>query len=384
MLQTAPAPGLLTPVEAPGITASKSHLSLWKPSRNVPSSDFPKLQVGIDFLNFAGDLTDPSAIASSIEALEEIFEDKFEIKLGRPLRRGKQYSHTAMSVKGIVLAWSEPKDSKYSLWLSIPGKPCRTLTVEQFRILGEVLECLPGSEGRIHCTRIDFALDCFDKTIFSYAKLKKANRAYNFTGFKTAAEEVVAMEHEGEFGWKFHWGKGGEKQVVIYNKRVESKGEIDAIRLETRYSYKRAAMIWEDFMSYNLTSLQDDYPEKMAHIAVGAIQFINREKETKNLDRVPLLPWWRKFMGLAGGVIKIRVPRKEYTLKKACDWLERQAAPILAVLQKSFGYEGFETFIKYLLENGKRRFRQQHINIIEVAYKEAFYGYAGRYRIAET
>ena len=95
------------------------------------------------------------------------------------------------------------------------------------------------------CSRVDVAFDDFSRNVLRMADVHAAADAGNYAGFKVESGPQQPRTRSGQlrgdgrtFGER---GKnGGGRQVVFYDKTLESKGEVDAVRMEARYFKKHA------------------------------------------------------------------------------------------------------------------------------------------------
>ena len=111
---------------------------------------------------------------------------------------------------------------------------------------------------------------------------------------------------------------GGGRQVVFYDKTLESKGEVDAVRMEARYFKKHA------HGAFSLLAQAEDqgrFTSQIAGLIGGAIRFIDRGGGAEtHLDRCDPLPWWSAVIDLLG-MQRVVVRRAAPALQRAMEYV---------------------------------------------------------------
>jgi len=60
----------------------------------------------------------------------------------------------------------------------------------------------------------------------------------------------------------------------------------------------------------------------------------------------------------------LTVERVVKTITQTVSWIDKQVAPMLAVVQKRFGRESFESYMRSLLCTGQGRWKERHLLLL--------------------
>ncbi len=263
---------------------------------------------------------------------------------------------------GAVLFWTESKPRAEFL-LSINGDALDLIPqAEQLAFLRRFEDM--GAK----CTRVDVALDDYSRQLLDLEAIAAAADAGNFSQFrrkKVTREQQRLGGRMIDTGFSIDWGRRGKDgsgvSVQVYDKGLESKGEIDSNRFEVRFAKERAKMLGECLFG---SSTDESLVEKLRNAVGGAIDFIDRAAGDANLSRCPRLGWWQQLLdvlGRARHVVKRAVP----PLQRFVEWFKRSVAGQLSVVRAVFNSAGqdFEHFTTWALDlaepracqhNGKR------------------------------
>jgi hypothetical protein len=100
----------------------------------------------------------------------------------------------------------------------------------------------------------------------------------------------------------------------------------------------------------------------MIGLITGAVDFIDRSS-SKVVGECVRLDWWSSIVDNVGR-IRVSKPRKQKTIKKAIQWIDRQVLPTLAMVIgyhfESIGADIQETFWQMFLRGEKRMSELQH------------------------
>ena len=210
---------------------------------------------------------------------------------------------------------------------------------------------------------VDLAIDDYNKTI-DLDYVKQLCHDWQYVGFCNTFKAF----HDGRNKSKGHTiqlgnrGKqGGGKRLKIYDKNKESKGFIDAIRLELSLSQHYAV----EFSKQLCVVPVDYWHELWGAWLNGSVDFVKRRGEKdKNPVRRERYKWWDLIVA---DYVKIK-PTKEYkepTVKLMVNWVYKQVAPILAVLMWIMYDEEFWVFFWHLVFEGESRFKEKHHWLIQ-------------------
>ncbi len=285
----------------------------------------------------------------------------------------KSYRHPS----GVIAGVGHRKPGKMLLdnnvaYLEIPGSVLSTMTQSRVRKLMRALQ----EECKFKCTRVDVAIDDYAKT-FDVRTVALAKDKHHYTGFGNTGQHIKNGRN-GSLGEMVTFGnrgsRGGGKRICQYDKSIESKGKIDAMRIELSCYKHYAVQLFEHLCAVEVIA----WGELIGAWISGAIDFRRRQGEKdKNPGKRRRLGWWAKIVK---GFAQIK-PGRTYTpdsIEKVKAWLVKQVAPSLAVMAhrmwgeakegedqlREFMYGEFVEFMMELLVNGESRFKDKHHYLI--------------------
>lgn len=354
-----------TPLSEGGL----SNTPLNQHSTQSPSSKhLPCLEISLDWLSFSLEILSSVDVDRIVHYLTYTLIDEFALTPGRaaPVANGVLYSNTGRSTRGASLKWNLPhesKDGKGRLLIQLNGKSLHPLNfLERTDIVHTLLE---ESDSRI--TRIDMALDDYQRTI-TFEQLHEVQDKDNYSGFSTCG--ISASKKRGcARGNTYYFGSRNSGNFLrIYDKAVETNGEIDAIRLELESKQGRAEQVGKmiQTIGYNEQQLKQLFLD----LITGCVNFIERRTDTTNLDRMKRLDWWQQFLDFVAAVpLKFSLPKPERTLDKTRTWMNRQVCTSLAMIREVYGERQFQQFIRQLLSDGFHRFTTYHKAVVKQGRK---------------
>jgi hypothetical protein len=309
-----------------------------------------RIETKIDWLQFAGDMP-AEQLYPFITEVEKLTKEIIHQRPGKPSWGANgEYQNSGRSLKGVRLAWdNRDKDGKCRCLISIPGKvlsAMKILTVRELAI-GILLTGL-------HCTRLDIAIDDFAKRL-SFQTIVGALLAGNYAKFKS---------------WDWRFSKGGgiciyfgsresARSTKIYDKFVESKGKVNAYRLETKFGNKLANNVLLEWLMIDPDTLTDGWERESASYlmksVVGSVNFIDRgvKPDEKNLSRLPRLYWWEAFVELVGGEIYHTAPVVQTSLDRAVQYHKRSTLRSLVCIIKALNMINAEDAKAWVLNQFK-------------------------------
>ena len=299
-------------------------------SQRVVTND--RIETHLDWLQFAG-YVPAGQLHPFIGEVERLTKEIIHLRPGKASWSANgDYQNSGRSLKGVRIAWdNQDENGNCRCLISIPGKvlsAMKMLTVRRLA-LGILLTGL-------HCTRLDVAIDDFGKRL-KFQTIVDALLAKNYAKFKT-------------WDWRFSKGGGiciyfGSREssrcTKIYDKFVESKGKINAYRLETKFGNKIAQKVLLEWLMIDPDTLGDNWERQsasyLAKSVVGSVNFIDRavKPDEKNLDRLPRLYWWEAFVELIGGEIYHTAPIIQTSLDKAAQYHKRSTLRSLVCIIKA-------------------------------------------------
>lgn len=228
-------------------------------------------------------------------------------------------------------------------------------------------------------TRIDISYDDYERripvrTFWGFKELGMITR------FKKGRPHLQNVEKKGTF-WEgvtlgSRGSNGGGFYIRYYDKSIESKGKINAIRLEAEITEEKARVVWEelsnhlsDIWSDDLEQKEREFCRKLASI-LGSVFDVVHKAESGHLHRSPRLQIWQDFLdGLTDSLVRLVNHKRRSTLAQKIDAFRRQWAPMLAVFRavmfgSTDGFQSFSELIAYILLDGESRWTDKHIAMI--------------------
>jgi DNA relaxase NicK len=297
-------PLLIAKTQPPdGITGADS-TSLFKP-----------LTVKLDWLNLVFPVEHLAAVRELVSGRQGQAEDR--------LFGYNTYSLSCQWDDKAILCWSEGRPEA---WLSLNGDSIDRLDAAAQLKLIKALHAL-GAKG----TRVDAAADDWQR-MASMDTIQNAGLAGDFTRFEVYSPNRVYRSRvlAGDmacFGVRGSNGSG--KYLRIYDKFLESKGEVDCIRYEVEFNRAKAAV------AFNKLAACEDvaaYARTLGELVGGAIDFRKRAGYEKNIQRAPRLEWWARILEQLGEA-RISIPIDTKPLEKTAKHMLRQWGPTVALLQ---------------------------------------------------
>ncbi len=288
------------------------------PESNTGGKMTRALVVGLDWLSFGG----ASARRGEVLAVAEGYWGEPELLE----RGGNFYQRQHRWACGAVLFFS---DGREDCLLVCSGSVVEALPPEdQLRLLRQM-----HGLG-FHCTRVDCKADDFARVV-PLELVHAAAEAGNFVHFRrTEARRPSkfvggAMELLGDsrlFGRR--GGDGSGAFVRVYDKLLESKGEIDCIRWEVEFCSDRARLIGRMLADCDDVAALE---KTIGELIGGHIDFRERGDE-RHVDRRVRLAWWATFLEELG-CARIALVRVKSSLQSGATSFARQYRKTLAQIR---------------------------------------------------
>jgi hypothetical protein len=205
--------------------------------------------------------------------------------------------------------------------LAVPASALESLAVERQRNLVGFLRLLG-----FHGTRLDASADDCERSILPRQVFEEGREKRKVCGFKAEKARIMIGEigYKGRSGDTAYFGRRGNEGsgrcVRVYEKSVESEGEIDAVRWEVEFADGCAAKAFE----YLATASGDaDFVSRLAALVTGSIDFREKDKGYGNgtLDSMPQAEWWRKLVERIGEAYRVVYKRAPSTLSGISRWM---------------------------------------------------------------
>lgn len=324
-----------------------------------------KLEAHIDWFQAAGDIA-AGDLYPLFAKVEKLTGELVHLRLGKPTQVGNEYQNSGRSLKSVRFAWNnQDVNGRCQVLISVPGKVLSAMPMLKVRELA--LEVVGVG---LKCTRFDGTVDDYGKRL----------------NFLTLAETLLSENYAKFRAWDFRYScKGGisfklgsresARSTTIYDKAIESKGKINAYRIETKFGAKVAMDVLLGWLMIDPDELGDSWETEsakyLAQSVVGSVDFIDRQSKPneKNLKRIPRLTWWQEFVTLMEGEIYHTAKVIQTTLERKSKWHMNQAFRSLVSAMKGFGERGSE-WLEYRLQMAEMTLKPVHLHQIEQFKKE--------------
>lgn len=257
--------------------------------------------------------------------------------------------------------------------IQFSGHGCRVYEEKKQKTWGTLFgELLLNYDA--HFSRIDIAIDDFSGYFTLTQVINKIKRGEVVSKFKNAKGIVNwKLENGKEKGKTIYFGSSASQiQIRMYEKnyeRLEKGKEVNVDfwnRTEIQLRDKRADTVANMIASeYFAKKLDDSFTEEeiIGKYAKGILKnylrFVNRGKDT-NKSRWNTCRWWHRFLG---DVEKLKLAEQapDRTVEKTKDWIVKQVAPSLAVLDIALQKE----IIESIITNGRTRLSEKHLKMLQ-------------------
>ena len=320
------------------------------------------LEALLDFTT--GTITLPSyqAFRSFVGWLGDVCDDPWIFHDGEPKTIGKRWDNWAESAAKALLCWSV-FEGQYHCWLSLPGG-CLT---KRIGLLDSWLLVRGLFTRGFKFTRLDPKARDHSKTVTPELCLEaaKVNNVTGFNPFSKSGLEVCENYHNGVAHITVYCGsKDSDSRIRVYN-ALEQHG-IDATDYEHQMRDEKAHEAARILSELPLSSDEQTVSLVVASLAMGQVDFIDRENNNGRSDRAERLPWWQKVMNFVGDRFRVTVPKFKPTIERSIAWIQKQVAQTLATIKIALGPVKFNQLLSELIVKGKQNISsQQRLSIID-------------------
>lgn len=318
------------------------------------------LESHLDYLTVTGNVVDKSWVDGF---LDKYFGTVLDWSVAVPRWIGVKWDESLTCPLGISVACRWVKElSVYAVRIAIPGKPLMNRSVGRVKEMCEELIA-----AKFKATRFDWAIDDMSRML-KIADVVDAVNARNYAGFNKYKYIESGTRTSSEIGSTVALGsRKSDRYVRIYDKQIESQGEIDSIRYEVEYKNRLA-----DYMLrlYALTDNLEMAHVELSKIAVGNVKFLERDSE--HIDRCEMLGWWRDFVIAVGGCVKVSLPRLQKMITEKKAWVETKVSSTIAVICNCLGFDETFKWLEYSVRKAEGRFTSRHHAYIETWKKRRY------------
>jgi len=245
---------------------------------------------------------------------------------------------------GSRLWWDAP--GRDDVHVSFPGQACQVAGQDR---LVSFLRYALGHGGK--ATRCDTAIDDYQRIVEPSQVLEAIQGPDVVTHAKkwlTQRGGVVGSK-ELNGATEYLGAPGSRQRLRVYDKGLESSGEMDCIRWELE-SRKEAAETMAMALAYQ------SWGEVMASRLVGFVDFREADSHSE-VEKRQRLSWFQELVGLARKA-SAYLPKAVKTAFDVVGWLDRSIGPSLAVAMKY--WQGDLAPLSDLLGRGERRWKPRH------------------------
>lgn len=349
----------------------------------------PRFCTRIHWLQFTFNFNDQWDIELLAQKLSKWLNDEFSLD-GGPISRGTKFLSSGHSVLGIKLAWNLPTLHNPGFgWISIPGSVLDT-TDYSFILLLFDLTLIPDNDPKFiyNCkyTRLDLAIDDYSKSVttdliyqtaldsnfsgFRHAPVQDKQGNWKPPSYKLVSSPAIALDGQLHQAKTINFGsRQSDKEFYVYDKWLESDGEIDSIRFEARYKDEQAHHRCINLLQA-LQKSELHFYKLIGSLVTATIDFIDRSQSDR-LSGCLRFEWWGQFIDELGR-LKLPIPKKKKTIQDTVDWMFRQWRSTLAIIECTSGFEDIMNAIIKLSASGKDNLKASHNALIRQIKKENF------------
>lgn len=248
--------------------------------------------------------------------------------------------------------------SSMGVHVILRGQGCREYETRFGDSWIELIKRVKSAGG--HFTRLDIAID--DRSgYFTVDQVHSKIQAGEFRSvFRTGGYRAdyrftkTGTERSGEGVYIGSKASSG-LYLRIYDKAKEQNVPMHWVRTEVVARDERADLLTDKIIEGTA----------LGQIALGVlsrcINFVDRSLDA-NKSRWAVCSWWTSFLGEVEKV-RLSVEKVLKTIEEKADWIERQVAPVLSLLERKFGW-AWGAYLEKLLRNGRSRWKQSHLLLL--------------------
>jgi len=257
---------------------------------------------------------------------------------------------------GARIWWAAPHRDDFHLVM--PGKACQIVGPDRLRAFMRFALARGGK-----CTRADSAMDDYDRIVSPGEVCRAiqgpdvvthAQKWLNLVGGDVRSSEIG--------GATVYLGASGSRQKLrVYDKGLQSGGEIDAIRWELETRKEAAQTMMENLAGHSVAA----WGQYVAARLVAFVDFRDASSHSEIEKRVEhRLPWFKALVGL---VEKARAypPVIARTIEQVVDWVDHAVGSSLALVLEHCS--GDMSTLVGIIRRGRERWKPKHVAILAEA-----------------
>jgi len=322
--------------------------------KTVTPQQKPKQYIHFDWLQFTINApVDPqtnldTAIHIATEALNVTEQDLVMVEGGF-----YGYRYQAVGPANLRILWGSLNEEKprSDVHVQMTGKTCSAISNHKMLWLMEQIQQFGQP------TRIDLTLDDYDYVVDvdTVWQTLKANK--DVVTHVRDSRRMESLKSGVDAGYTVYMGApSSRRRLRVYDKGLESNGEIPAIRWELQERKDAARSLLPEL-------IRGDWGQVFASRLVSLTDFREREAHSE-VEKRPRLPWFQRLVGLASkAAVYLPVPPR--TASELEEWLEYSIAPSLATLVQVF--HGDMEPLYRMIGRGMERMKPKHHAIVATA-----------------
>lgn len=254
------------------------------------------------------------------------------------------YSKTLVGPVGARIWWGAA--GRQDIHVSLPGKACQVAGEQRMRSFWKYAMCHGGKP-----TRCDVNLDDYQRVIEPAELLEviKGPDAVTHAN-KWLVQFGGDVRSPALTGETIYVGAPSSRQRLrIYDKGLESGGELDCVRWEIQARKEAAETLVQQLVA-------GDWPTVIRARLLAFIDFRDETSHSEVEKRVRLTWWENLIQGVKKG--RVYLPKAIKTLEQVHNWVRDSIGPSLALVVA--GYGGDLKVLTNFVDSGRTRWKPRH------------------------
>jgi len=247
--------------------------------------------------------------------------------------------------------WDAP--GRQDLHVSLPGKACQVAGEKRLR---GFMKWALGHGGK--AARCDVNMDDYRRVIEPGPALEEIKGPNAVTHARS-----WLVQHGGDVGCEELTGitvyvgaPSSRQRLRIYDKGLESNGELDCVRWELQARAEAAETLVRQLAA-------GDWPTVIRARLMAFIDFRDADSSSEVEKRVRLTWWEKLMMGVKKG--RVYLPKPVKTIEQVHNWVRDSIGPSLALLVMGNG--GDMEFMTNIVDYGRVRLKPRHLAMLAPA-----------------
>jgi hypothetical protein len=239
---------------------------------------------------------------------------------------------------GAKLCFDDPLESNSRPILDVPASVLESMKMADQRSFLGLLKAVDFKATRVDVSADDMYREVLPRQVFTEGRIHR-----NVCRFHAAKARMVIGEegYKGRSGDTAYFGRRGSKGsgrcLRVYDKSVESEGEIDAIRWEVEFSDEQAHGAFCHLVSSHNDA---DYVERLASLVGGSVDFREGAGDSHESGRCPRVEWWAEILTRIGNAFRVLYRRHVPTIDSIAKWWEKSVCSSMKCLREAWRIRG--------------------------------------------